>query len=216
MALNVRYLQKQGIDRAVAVSGVGLNTVGGVFGHLTLVGVFLVWAGRDAFGSFRLPDPKWFIVGVAIALGLVVIGAMIRPVRELAQRTIIPALARAFEGVGQVFRRPEKVLLLIGGSTLITLAYLTTLYFSVEAFGGGLPFATVGAVYLVGAAVAQAAPTPGGLGAVEAALIGGLVAAGLDNTVAVPAVFLYRLFTFWVPILPGWLCFQWLERHDYL
>ena len=87
---------------------------------------------------------------------------------------------------------------------------------SVEAFGGGLPFATVGAVYLVGSAVAQAAPTPGGLGAVEAALIAGLVAAGLDNTVAVPAVFFYRLFTFWVPILPGWLCFQWLQRNDYL
>ena len=50
----------------------------------------------------------------------------------------------------------------------------------------------------------------------EAALIAGLVSAGLDNTIAVPAVFLYRLFTFWVPILPGWLSFQWLERNEYL
>jgi undecaprenyl-diphosphatase len=99
---------------------------------------------------------------------------------------------------------------------MVTFFYLTTLYFSIEAFGGGLPFATVGAVFLVGSAVAQAAPTPGGLGAMEAALIGGLVAAGLDNTVAVPAVFLYRLFTFWVPILPGWLSFQWLQRREYL
>ncbi len=82
--------------------------------------------------------------------------------------------------------------------------------------GGGLPLATVGAVFLVVSAVAQAAPTPGGLGAMETALIGGLVAAGMGNTVAVPAVFLYRLFTFWVPILPGWLSFQWLERHEYV
>jgi undecaprenyl-diphosphatase len=29
-------------------------------------------------------------------------------------------------------------------------------------------------------------------------------------------VFLYRLFTFWVPILPGWLSFQWLQRKEYL
>jgi undecaprenyl-diphosphatase len=106
--------------------------------------------------------------------------------------------------------------MLIGGSALVTFAYLTTLYFSVEAFGGGLPFATVGAVYLVGSAVAAAAPTPGGLGAVEAALIAGLVSAGLDNTIAVPAVFMYRLFTFWVPVLPGWLSFQWLQRHEYI
>lgn len=82
--------------------------------------------------------------------------------------------------------------------------------------GGAFGPQEVGAVYLVGAAVAQAAPTPGGLGAMEAALIGGLVAAGLDNTIAVPAVFLFRLFTFWVPVLPGWFAFQWLQRHDYL
>jgi undecaprenyl-diphosphatase len=125
-------------------------------------------------------------------------------------------LGKAVEGVGAVIRRPGKVVMLLGGSTLVTLSYLTTLYFSVEAFGGGLAFATVGAVFLVGSAVAQAAPTPGGLGAVEAALIAGLVAAGLDNTVAVPAVFFYRLFTFWVPILPGWVSFQWLQRNDYL
>jgi uncharacterized membrane protein YbhN (UPF0104 family) len=32
----------------------------------------------------------------------------------------------------------------------------------------------------------------------------------------VPAVFMFRLFTFWVPILPGWISFQWLQRRDYL
>ncbi len=47
-------------------------------------------------------------------------------------------------------------------------------------------------------------------------LIAGLVSAGLDSTVAVPAVFLCRLSTFWLPVLPGWITFQWLERHEYL
>jgi undecaprenyl-diphosphatase len=216
MALSVRYLQKQGIERAVAVSGVGLNTIGGLFGHISLVGIFIVWAGRDAFGSFSLPDPKWFVLSIGIAAGLLVIGFLIRPVRQLMMRTLVPVLARAFDGVTAVLRQPSKVLLLIGGSALVTFSYLCTFYFSVEAFGGGLPFATVGAVFLVGSAVAQAAPTPGGLGAMEAALIGGLVAAGLDNTIAVPAVFLYRLFTFWIPVLPGWFAFQWLERNEYL
>ena len=40
--------------------------------------------------------------------------------------------------------------------------------------------------------------------------------ASLDSTIAVPAVFLYRLFTFWVPILPGWIAFQWLEAKEYI
>jgi undecaprenyl-diphosphatase len=51
---------------------------------------------------------------------------------------------------------------------------------------------------------------------VEAALIAGLTAAGLDKTVAVPAVFLFRLTTFWLPVLPGWIALSSLERHDEL
>jgi undecaprenyl-diphosphatase len=119
-------------------------------------------------------------------------------------------------GIGDVARRPSKLLGLFGGSVTVTFSYMITLYVALQAFGGGLPFATVGAVYLVGAAVATAAPTPGGLGAVEAALIAGLVSAGLDSAVAVPAVFLYRLATFWIPILPGWGCFTWLERREFI
>jgi uncharacterized protein (TIRG00374 family) len=216
MALNLRFLQKQGVDRAVAASGIGLNTIAGLAGHVSLIGIFIVWAGRDAFGSFRLPDPTYFLIGIAVVAVMAVISLLVPATRRLLRDKLLPIIATAFDGVTDVLRRPTKVALLLGGSMLVTFAYLTTLYFSVEAFGGGLAFATVGAVFLVGSAVAQAAPTPGGLGAVEAALIAGLVAAGLDNTVAVPAVFLYRLFTFWLPILPGWLCFHWLERNEYL
>lgn len=216
MALSIRFLQKQGVDRAVAVSGIGLNTLAGLVGHLGLVGVFLVWAGRDAFGSLALPDPKWFLLGVGIAGALILAGLAIPATRRLLRDRLLPVVARALDGVGDVVGRPGKVVMLMGGSALVTLAYLATLYFSTRAFGGGLPLATVGAVFLVGAAVGQAAPTPGGLGAMEAALIGGLTAAGMDGTIAVPAVFLYRLFTFWVPILPGWLAFHWMERNDYL
>ena len=72
------------------------------------------------------------------------------------------------------------------------------------------------AIYLAASAVAAAAPTPGGLGALEAAAIAGLVAAGMPNDIAVPSVFLFRLATFWLPILPGWVAFQYMEREDYL
>ena len=76
MALNLRFLQKQGVDKAVAASGIGLNTVAGLVGHLSLIGIFIVWAGRDAFGSFRLPDPTYFLIGIVgvvlYSIGLVV------------------------------------------------------------------------------------------------------------------------------------------------
>ena len=96
----------------------------------------------------------------------------------------------------------------------MTLGYLFALYAAVRAFGGTTPLAAVGAVYLAGSAIGQAAPTPGGLGAVEAVLIAGLVSVGLDKEIAVPAVLLFRLCTFWIPILPGWGAFTALGRHE--
>jgi undecaprenyl-diphosphatase len=125
-------------------------------------------------------------------------------------------LRRAGDGVGEVVRRPGKLALLLGGSAVVTLSYVTCFYFSTRAFGATIAFASAGAVYLAGSAVATAAPTPGGLGALEAALIAGLVAAGVDKEIAVPAVFLYRLATFWLPILPGYLCFHWLRNEEFI
>ena len=57
--------------------------------------------------------------------------------------------------------------------------------------------------------------TPGGIGAVEAALTAGLVATGLHGTEAASAVLLFRLLTFWLPVPVGWVAFNYLERrHD--
>jgi uncharacterized membrane protein YbhN (UPF0104 family) len=44
--------------------------------------------------------------------------------------------------------------------------------------------------------------------AVEAALIGGLVLVGEPVAIAIPAVFVFRLVTFWLPVPPGWLAYR--------
>jgi undecaprenyl-diphosphatase len=38
----------------------------------------------------------------------------------------------------------------------------------------------------------------------------------MSNDIAVPTVFLFRLATFWLPILPGWGAFHYLRKEDYL
>ena len=165
MALNVRLLQKQGVDRAVAVSGVGLSTVAGVVAHVSLIGIFLVWAGRRAFGSFRLPDVHWFLIGGARRPGP-------RRHRDGPAVHAADAARAARAGPRPGVRRgvrggpPAEQ----GGPPARRLRAHVARQpawrcdFAVVAFGGGLSFATVGAVYLVGSAIASAAPTPGGLG----------------------------------------------------
>jgi uncharacterized protein (TIRG00374 family) len=216
MALSTRYLQKAGVDSAVAVSSVGLDTVAGFLMHVLLMVLFIVWAGRSAFGSISLPDPVVILYGVAAVALIAGIGLAIPWVRHQIRDKVFPVVRRSLDGIARTVRSPLKLALLLGGSTIVSIGYILALFFSVQAFGGGLSLVQVGAVYLVGAAIAVVAPTPGGLGALEAAVIAGLVAAGLDNGAAVPAVFLFRLATFWIPILPGWIAFHGLERANYV
>ena len=77
---------------------------------------------------------------------------------------------------------------LFGGCVTITMGYILALAVAVSAFGAGPAFTSIALVYLVGSVVSSVAPTPGGIGAVEATLIAGLTSAGLASTTAVAAV----------------------------
>jgi undecaprenyl-diphosphatase len=215
VALSVRYLQRSGIDTAVAASGVGLSAVASIVVHLGLLALFAVWAGRSTAGS-AIEEPQYLLIGLAVLVVLGLGAYAVPSVRRAIRDRVLPVLRRSLDGVAVVLRRPSRVVLLLGGATVVTVCYLLGLFFAIQAFGGGLSLALVGVVYLAGSGIAAAVPTPGGLGAVEAALIAGLVAAGLANPIAVPAVFMFRLATFWLPILPGWLSFTYLQKREYL
>ena len=138
MALNVRYLQKSGVDPAVAVPAVGLDAVAGLAVHIVMLAVFLVWAGRSALGSIHLPDPAVFFYGVAVVLVLAVVAFAIPSIRRAVLRRAVPVVARSLSGLLAVVRSPTNVALLIGGSVIVTTGYLAAMYLSTRAFGGEL------------------------------------------------------------------------------
>jgi len=214
MALNVRFLQKQGTDPPVAVASVGLDVVAGFVVHVALLLGVVVWAGSDGNLTIGVPDATAVGAIAAFLVGLLVLAVAIPPSRHMLIDRGLPIVKRSLLGIVEVARRPMKLLQLLGGSALLTCAYAAALVASVYAFGGGLSVATITLVFLAGSAVASVAPTPGGLGAVEAALVGGLTAVGLDGSVAVSAVVIFRLATFWLPLAPGWVAFRRLEQAD--
>lgn len=212
IAANIRYLQKNGVDPSVAVAGIAVNNLGGVIMHISLMAIFVTTAGRSATDVLSLPSGQTVLIGL-VALLTLSGGIMLVPWgRKFFLGKLWPMLRKAGSGIGAVAANPKQMAMLFGGSFVITMSYAFALWYSLEAFGGGLGFVAVTAVYLAGSALAQVAPTPGGIGAAEAALIAGLTTFGLEASVAVPAVFLYRFATFWLPILPGWIAYRQLEK----
>jgi uncharacterized protein (TIRG00374 family) len=111
-------------------------------------------------------------------------------------------------------RRPTKLALLFGGQTVAKLSTIVAFALSCWAFDIDLGFAELGALYMVANTVASAVPTPGGVGAIEAALIFMLTASRVDDATAWAAVLLFRLINYWFPTIPGYLALKASERRQ--
>jgi glycosyltransferase 2 family protein len=216
MALNARYLQKSGIDPAAGVAAVGLSALAGAVVHVILLVVFFVLASRNLAHAFKLPPASKLLLILAVVAALIGMVLATRRGRHFATNRLRKVLRSAFGSLRQVAASPAKLTLLGGGSALVTLAYFGGLAASVQAFGGGIGIAEIGAVYMAASAIAAASPTPGGLGAIEAALVAGLTGVGLSAGTAVSAVLTYRLATYWLPVAPGWIALHLLQRRDYI
>jgi glycosyltransferase 2 family protein len=212
-ALNIRYLQRRKIPAAVAGASVGLSQVVAFVLHLLLLVVFAAITGSQA-NSLQPPTWVYFVIAglIIIVLGVVAVPAG----RRLLRARLAPVLGQVVPRLLAVAQQPRKLAEGIGGALLLTGAYIFCLDACIRALGGSIPLASTAVVYLTGAALGSAVPTPGGLGAVEAALSAALTAAGLPGATAVSAVLLFRTLTFWLPVPAGWGAFNYLERHDYI
>jgi len=216
MALNVRFLQKAGVDPSAGVAAVGVNSLAGALAHGALIVIFFTWAGRGLSKAFKIPSSSKLLLILAVVAAVVGIVMATRQGRRFAARKVLPGVRSSLANLRRVARSPVKLTLLFGGSALVTLSYIAGLEASVQAFGARAGIAAVGAVYLAAALVAAASPTPGGLGAIESALIVGLTGIGISSGAAVSAVLLYRLATYWLPVLPGWWSLRQLQRMGYV
>jgi len=217
MVLNVRFLQKAGVEPTAGVAAVGVNSLAGALVHLVLLVIFFAWAGRAGAGkAFKLPSSSTLLAVLAVVAAVIGIVIATRQGRNFAARKVLPSLRSSVASLGRVARSPVRLGLLFGGSAVVTLSYVGALAAGVEAFGGGASIAKIGAVYMAASVVAAATPTPGGVGGYEAAAITGLTGIGISSAAAVSAVVISRLATYWLPVLPGWLCWRLLQRLGYV
>ena len=214
VALNLRFLRKSGVANADAAASVGVSQVFAFGLHLILLVIFAALTGNSK--SHALRPPGWVYIALGVLVAGALIGLAIPAGRRLARSRVAPALGQVVPRLLDVAQRPAKLAEGIGGALLLTSAYILCLDASVRALGGSVPLASIAVVYLTGNAIGSVVPTPGGLGAVEAALSAGLAAAGLAGTEAVSAVLLFRTLTFWLPVPVGWASMNYLLRRDAL
>ncbi|MGW7549761.1 flippase-like domain-containing protein [Streptomyces rimosus] len=212
VALNTRFLQRSGIRPGLAVASVGASQLFGLGCHILLLLTFGYLTGTERTPS--LSPSRAVIAGLLTAAVLVLVVTAVPGLRKFIGTRVRSLFAGVVPRILDVLQRPKKLVVGISGTLLLTAANVLCLDASIRAFGGGgqLSYAAIAVVFLAGNAVGSAAPTPGGVAAIETALTTTLTLAGLTTDIAFPAVLLFRLMTFWLPVLPGWISFTQLTR----
>lgn len=209
MGLNLIYLEGRGTPRSEAFGTIALNQAAGIAVHAT--GFFLAAGFLGTSGilsKVHLPSGWPVLAGVAGAL--VLAGVFLGT--PLGRRRVLRPSVQVGKALLSALRQPRRAVALFGGSAGVTMGNGFALVFSLAAFEPHFSLLSVLAVYVGGAALASAAPTPGNLGAIEATLVAGLTGIGIHSEPAVASVLTFRLLTFWLPILPGLAAFRFLQH----
>jgi uncharacterized protein (TIRG00374 family) len=109
-------------------------------------------------------------------------------------------------------RNPERGGLAVLGAVGFWATNVGILWASFHAFDVQVPLGVVIQGFFIGM-VANLFPfAPGGVGAVDAGMIGTFVLFGIPSSAVFPAILVYRLIAFWLPIPPGIVAFLQLRK----
>ncbi|HEX5596017.1 MAG TPA: flippase-like domain-containing protein [Micromonosporaceae bacterium] len=214
LAVGVRYLRKQGLSVPVAATAVATTRVAGVISVILLLPVLLPFArgpGRNLLAAAKSLTVLLVVLGALLLLAV----ALAVPKLRARSRTV---LRQVIDSVRSIIRSRSRLQLVSAGLGQ-TLALGACLYLALLSVGLPLEFSLLPKVVLVsilGEGLASAVPTPGGLGATEAALVSGLVFYGIPIETAIAGVLIYRLASFWLTIPPGFIALRVLTWQDRL
>ncbi len=211
--LQVRFLQKQGVDLASAVAAGGLlSTVAGVGIQLAMLAVVLPLSPH----AVNVPLRGIGIAGAGLGAILLVAGTLVLTVPLLRRHFLVPA-EHAMDSVLAALRSPSRLALLVAGNVMATLLVTLSLLACVYAYGHGVSFWSLLAVQITVTTIASLVPVPGGSTAVgSVGLSGALALFGVPQDVAVAAVLTNQVVSTYLPAIPGWIATQKMTDRDLL
>jgi undecaprenyl-diphosphatase len=210
-AILMSFLERLGLRRTDAVGVLILNRAATtlVTALATVLGVLVI---GHAVPVGNLSVPWW---AVAAAAGLVAAAAafLASPYgRRRVWRRVVAMTRQLLTAMGPTLRQPLRWVQLVGGEVAFLAFTAAGIVATLSAIGAHFSLVPVVGVYIVASNLGQLLPTPGGLGAVEGALVAGLSAIGIPAPTAIAAALISRVLTFWLPVVPGVVAFRLLQR----
>jgi glycosyltransferase 2 family protein len=215
VAVNARYLHGEDVDEGSIAAAITVSQVVNIVTTVLLLIIFALLTG-SGLSRFKIAPGTDVLIGLAAIAAIIIILVAVPQTRARLAEIVWPHLRSVGPRLVDAISRPLRLAISIGANLLLTAAYLVAFIAALRAVGAHPPILPAAIVYLAGNAVGSAAPTPGGIGGVEAVLAAGLTAIGIPAHEAIPAVLLFRVATFWLPIPAGWVAYLLLRRRGVL
>ncbi|WP_081861455.1 lysylphosphatidylglycerol synthase transmembrane domain-containing protein [Cellulomonas sp. HZM] len=213
-AMNLRLLTKRGVSATLAGATVALVQVSQFIVTVALLVVLTIASGNK---ESTLPVSPVVLLVIAIVAALVAASLLIPAVRQWVLAKTMPTIRQTWPRLVDVLGRPWRLALAVGGNLLMTLGYVAAFDACLRAFGQEATLIQVAIIYLAGNTAGAMVPTPGGMGAIEAALAGSLSAVtGINIGIATSVAILFRVVTYWLRIPIGWVSMRVLQRQGEL
>ena len=218
VATNSRYFQSFGIS---AVTSTTTGAITGFIGFLAqailVVVTILVGAGSIDFSQLEGGGGALRLLGMAVVIFVVVLVVMfIVPAwRHWMWSKIETPISQMGDALKTV-KNPKVALTALGASIGTEILYGAGFAMCVLAVGGDVSLGQAVFINVTVSLFAGLMPIPGGVGVSEAGMTAGLTAIGVDSDVAVAGVLVYRLVSYYLPPLWGYVSLKWLTKHDYL
>jgi uncharacterized membrane protein YbhN (UPF0104 family) len=197
IGITARYYQKLGKEPVQATTAATLPTVFGTATTVLMVAFISPPTIRHLTQRFQADSHKhWLIVIVSLTLLLSLLAT------PWIRRKVHQLIEGVKSGIGSI-NSPSQVIYMLIGSVALTFFSACTLFASIEAVHARVALTDIFALYVTSSLVSAIAPTPGGIGATEAFLLLGLSSIGIGLPQAAAAVLVYRLLSFWIPMIPG-------------
>lgn len=211
ISVNYLYLRRNKHSAAQAASVVAANNATGIVGNVLLVLALLPIAGDDL-----PPLQLWHIGNTKLILAIAAVSLAAWLIFYRFYRRQLLAGLRKFIGQFLAYRhRPGHLAGALACSLSLTLANVLSFWLCVSAMHITLPFLAALIIFSFGVALGTATPTPGGLGGVEAGMVAGLAVYHVEGATALAAVLLYRLISYWLPLIAGGAAFFYAQRRGY-
>lgn len=213
VALHLRYLVKRGVSGASATATVLLIEVSQFLGSTILLVISLLLTRTDPHIQFPL---MW----VMIVLGAIAVCAILLALLPKFRTGLFAMVSEWWHGMKPnlvwAWHHPKEQLFSLAGVFIQSCASAFALMFCLLAVGHPIPFSLALVVFIVASTVGSMVPTPGGIGAAEAAYTAALVLIGVPTAVALSAVILFRVVTFYAQVPIGWVGWTVMQRKQLL